>query len=106
MSAYDSIRQGLNEAMDFAQGETSGARVHQVEVPSVDVATVRVTRYEAVFVKIDGLDETAIGGGFGLKAERLEQAESEALGIVPPAGTNFVKILDEGRVVRRLGFGL
>ena len=38
MSAYDSITQGLNEALDFAQGKTSGARVHQIEVPSVDVA--------------------------------------------------------------------
>ena len=41
MSAYESVRQGLSEALDFAQGKTSDARVHQVEVPSVDVAAIR-----------------------------------------------------------------
>lgn len=39
--AFDSIRQGLTEAIDFAQGKQAGARVHQVEVPTVDVAAVR-----------------------------------------------------------------
>jgi putative transcriptional regulator len=41
MSAYDSIRQGLTEAIDFAQGKQTGARVHQVEVPEVNVAAIR-----------------------------------------------------------------
>jgi len=41
MSAYDSIIQGLNEAVAFAQGKDVGARVHQVDVPSVDVAAIR-----------------------------------------------------------------
>ena len=43
MSAYESIRQGLNEAIEFAQGKPGGARVHQVEVPEVDVAAVRAS---------------------------------------------------------------
>jgi putative transcriptional regulator len=41
MSAFDSIRQGLIEAIDYAQGKPTGARVHQVEVPQVDVAAIR-----------------------------------------------------------------
>jgi putative transcriptional regulator len=41
MSAYDSIRQGLTEAIDFAQGKQTGARVRQVEVPEVNVAAIR-----------------------------------------------------------------
>jgi putative transcriptional regulator len=41
MKAYDSIRQGLTEAIDYAQGKSTGARVHQVEVPQVDVAAIR-----------------------------------------------------------------
>ena len=41
MSAYESIVQGLNEALDYAQGKETGARVHQVEVPIVDVAAIR-----------------------------------------------------------------
>jgi putative transcriptional regulator len=41
MKAYDSIRQGLTEAIDYAQGKPTGARVHQVDVPQVDVAAIR-----------------------------------------------------------------
>ncbi|WP_435201512.1 NadS family protein [Qipengyuania sp. 902] len=41
MSAYDSIMQGLNEALDHAKGKDTGARVRRVEVPQVDVAAIR-----------------------------------------------------------------
>jgi putative transcriptional regulator len=43
MSAYDSIMQGLNEALDYAQGKETGAVVHQIEVPTVDVAAIRAS---------------------------------------------------------------
>jgi putative transcriptional regulator len=43
MSAYESIRQGLNEALAFAEGQKTGARVHQVSVPEVDVAAIRAS---------------------------------------------------------------
>jgi len=43
MSAYDSIKQGLTEAIEFADGKTAGARVHEVEVPEVDVVAIRAT---------------------------------------------------------------
>lgn len=43
MSAYESIMQGLGEALDHAQGKESGVRVHQIEVPSVDVAAIRAS---------------------------------------------------------------
>jgi len=43
MSAYDSIKQGLTEAIEFADGKTTGARVHEVEVPEVDVVAIRAT---------------------------------------------------------------
>lgn len=39
--AFESIKQGLTEAIDFAQGKESGARVHQIAVPEVDVAAIR-----------------------------------------------------------------
>ena len=42
-SAFDSIRQGLSEAIDFAQGKSSASLVHQVEVPEVDVAAIRAS---------------------------------------------------------------
>ena len=41
MSAHDSIMQGLTEALAYAQGKGVGARVHSVEIPNVDVASVR-----------------------------------------------------------------
>ena len=41
MSAYESIVQGLNEAIAFANGEETGAIVHHIEVPTVDVAKIR-----------------------------------------------------------------
>lgn len=41
--AYDSIKEALNEALAFAQGEKSGAVVHRIEVPVVDVAAIRAT---------------------------------------------------------------
>lgn len=43
MSAYDSIRQGLTEALAFAEGRKTGARVRQIAVPAVDVAAIRAS---------------------------------------------------------------
>ncbi len=43
MSAYESIMQGLNEALDHAHGKKTGAIVRQIEVPSVDVAAIRAS---------------------------------------------------------------
>jgi putative transcriptional regulator len=43
MSACDSIRQGLAEAIEFAEGKRTGARVHKVEVPQVNVAAIRAS---------------------------------------------------------------
>ncbi len=43
MTAFDSIRQGLGEALAFADGDGAGARVHQVRVPEVDVAAIRAS---------------------------------------------------------------
>ena len=41
MSAYESLVEGLNEAIAFAQGRPTGALVHHIAVPSVDVAEIR-----------------------------------------------------------------
>jgi putative transcriptional regulator len=39
--AYDRIKEGLTEALAFAEGRANGAVVHQIEVPRVDVAAIR-----------------------------------------------------------------
>jgi putative transcriptional regulator len=41
MTAYDSIMQGLNEALAFAEGKVGHAKVHHIELPLVDVAAIR-----------------------------------------------------------------
>ena len=41
MTAHDSIMKGLNEALEFAKGKDIGAKIHHVEVSSVDVAAIR-----------------------------------------------------------------
>jgi hypothetical protein len=61
--------------------------------------------YSAVFVKIDGLDETDLGCR-DLKADTLEEATKEALTYPLPAGANFIKILQEGRYVHKVGVDL
>ena len=41
MSAFDSIKQGLEEAKAFSKGQGADARVHEVSIPDIDVAEVR-----------------------------------------------------------------
>lgn len=40
---YESLMEGLNEALAFARGEKTGAIVHRIEVPAVDVAAIRAS---------------------------------------------------------------
>jgi putative transcriptional regulator len=51
------IKEGLNEALAFAQGQKTGAGVHRIEVPSVDVAAIRATTglSQAQFAKSIGV---------------------------------------------------
>lgn len=44
--AYGRIKEGLNEALAFANGQQTGAAVHRIEVSSVDAA--RDDRAQAV----------------------------------------------------------
>ena len=41
MSAFESIKQGLEEAKAFSKGQGTDARVHEIAVPEIDVAKVR-----------------------------------------------------------------
>jgi len=63
MSGFESIRQGLNEAIAFAGGQTSGARVHQVEVQNVDVALIRASTglSQSAFAKSIGVAQAGRG---------------------------------------------
>jgi len=41
MSAFDSIKQGLEEAKAFSKGQGTDASVHAIAVPEINVAEVR-----------------------------------------------------------------
>ncbi len=41
MSAFESIKQGLEEAKAFSKGQRVDARVHEIAIPDIDVAEVR-----------------------------------------------------------------
>jgi len=41
MSAFKSISKGLEEALAFSKGQTDDAIVHEIDLPSVDVAEIR-----------------------------------------------------------------
>ncbi|NBU83085.1 MAG: helix-turn-helix domain-containing protein [Sphingomonadaceae bacterium] len=43
MTAFESIKQGLTEAIAFADGKNTKALVHIVDVPVVDVAAIRAS---------------------------------------------------------------
>lgn len=40
---YDSLIEGLNEALAMAQGQDTGAVVHEIAVPAIDVAKIRAS---------------------------------------------------------------
>jgi putative transcriptional regulator len=39
--AFDRIKAGLEDAIDYARGDTQGSRVHHVEIPAVNVRSIR-----------------------------------------------------------------
>ena len=41
MSAFDSIKQGLEEAKAFSKGQGADARVHEISVPEINVTEIR-----------------------------------------------------------------
>jgi len=40
-TAYESIKQGLNEAIAHAKGQSVAVEIHEIQVPFPDVATIR-----------------------------------------------------------------
>ena len=57
MSAYESIKQGLTEALAFAEGRETGSQIHQIELPDVDVAAIRAST---------GLSQSAFARSIGV----------------------------------------
>lgn len=63
--------------------------------------------YQAIFQKVDGLEEVDLEPMHGLKASLRADAENEALALPRPTGANFIKLIKEGRFESpKLGFDL
>ncbi|PYC46314.1 transcriptional regulator [Litorivita pollutaquae] len=41
MSAFDSIKQGLEEAKAFSKGQGASAVLHEIAVPEIDISEIR-----------------------------------------------------------------
>ncbi len=93
MSAFESIRQGLNEALDYAQGKDVGARVHQVSVPTVDVAAIRATT---------GLSQSAFARNIGVAKGTLLNWEHGRRRPTGPAQVLLAMIAKRPSLVREL----
>lgn len=64
-----------------------------------------MSAFEAVFVRVDGLDEREIEFR-QLSADTLDEALAEAMNMVAPNEANWIKVLADGHMVRKIGIDL
>ena len=64
--AYLSIKAGLEDAIAFAKGDTSRAKVHHIEVPEPNVAKIRTN---------SGLSQSAFAKSIGVSVATLRNWE-------------------------------
>lgn len=93
MSAYESIKQGLDEALAFAEGRRTGARVHDIEVPTVDVAAIRAST---------GLSQSAFARSIGVAKGTLLNWEHGRRHPTGPAQVLLAMIAKRPSLVREL----
>lgn len=93
MSAYDSIKQGLSEALAFAEGKEAGTRIHQVEVPAVDVAAIRANT---------GLSQDAFARSIGVAKGTLLNWEHGRRRPTGPAQVLLAMIAKRPALVREM----
>jgi putative transcriptional regulator len=90
---YDSLMEGLNEALAFAQGKDTGAVVHRVEVPVVDVAQIRAST---------GLSQSAFAKSIGVAKGTLLNWEHGRRHPTGPAQVLLAMIARKPSVVTEL----
>lgn len=91
--AYDRIKEGMNEALAFAQGAKTGAIVHQIEVPSVDVAAIRAST---------GLSQSQFAQSIGVAKGTLLNWEHGRRRPTGPAQVLLAMIASRPSLVREL----
>lgn len=58
-----------------------------------------MTGYNAIFVRLEGLEQSEVGQAFELAANTREAAIEEATSLWRPAGANYLKITADGQVI-------
>lgn len=90
---YESLMEGLNEALSFAGGKETGAVVHRIEVPVVDVAKIRAST---------GLSQNAFAKSIGVAKGTLLNWEHGRRQPTGPAQVLLAMIARKPSVVRDL----
>jgi putative transcriptional regulator len=90
---YESLMEGLNEALAFAQGKDTGAVVHEIQVPVVDVARIRAST---------GLSQSAFAKSIGVAKGTLLNWEHGRRHPTGPAQVLLAMIARKPSVVTEL----
>jgi putative transcriptional regulator len=91
--AGESLIAGLNEALAFAQGKDTGAIVHTIDVPVVDVASIRAQT---------GLSQSAFAKSIGVAKATLLNWEHGRRRPTGPAQVLLAMIARRPSVVKEL----
>lgn len=91
--AFDSVMEGLSEALEFAKGKDTGAVVHRIEVPDVDVAAIRART---------GLSQAAFARSIGVAKGTLLNWEQGRRRPTGPAQVLLAMIDRKPSLVREL----
>ena len=92
-AAYDSIMEGLNEALALSQGKDTGAVVHRIQVPAIDVAAIRART---------GLSQSAFARSIGVAKGTLLNWEHGRRHPTGPAQVLLAMIARKPSVVAEL----
>jgi putative transcriptional regulator len=90
---YESLIEGLNEAIAFAGGKETGAVVHQIQVPSFNVADIRAQT---------GLSQSEFAKSIGVAKGTLLNWEHGRRQPTGPAQVLLAMIARKPSVVREL----
>jgi len=93
MSAFGSIRQGLEEVRAFSEGQRADARVHEISLPEIDVSEIRART---------GLSQAAFARSIGVAKGTLLNWEHGRRQPSGPARVLLALIARQPTVVQQL----
>ena len=93
MSAFDSIKQGLEEARAFSKGQGAEAVVHKITLPEINVAKIRAQT---------GLSQTDFARSIGVAKGTLLNWEQGRRSPQGPAQVLLALIVRKPSVVQEL----